>query len=327
MAIDDTLDQMFDLLGVADRVCRKMFREARSRTVPRLSCRRIVVTLLQEPNSTDREIGWQLGMSSAQVSRDVRSLIDASLVSISPSPHHGAQRLLNLTSSGREAAVEVLASLKRAFADAYAEETRTTQAKLAELTLSRKFLQPPGGGRRAYRVLKGDDWSWLFTFWAQQAATKADPNDARHIERISRTMAWVASKPWGRDDMAFVCEEGGRLIGAAVVTLGETPQELDLETTIAWITFLAVDRSNDREAVRREMIVLCAKLANHLSMTSLNMRVPRGQVEMIESLAASGFHKASRQGRRGDEKSWVDYGISNLNQPAYRASFGIVVER
>ena len=65
------------------------------------SQRHVVRTLAQMPESTHADIAWYTGMAGPQVSRTVKELVNAGLVSAEQSASHKRQRLLSLSEAGR----------------------------------------------------------------------------------------------------------------------------------------------------------------------------------------------------------------------------------
>ncbi len=106
---------VLEATDVAARVNRDITRFLRLTNLSKPAAR-IIVELKRCPNLADGELAEQIGMTGAQLSRNVGLLMSSGLVDSEPSPRHKRQRFLKLTEAGSAKAAEVTDARLRAMA-------------------------------------------------------------------------------------------------------------------------------------------------------------------------------------------------------------------
>lgn len=186
-----------------------------------LSEARILYELAHRTDPTAAEIGRELGLDRAQISRTLKRFADRGLVETRDHPQHGRHRLLSLTDAGRAAFAALDSNTRGAIGALLDQLPATNRQNLVEAagTITRALSGEPEAAV-LLRDLRPGDLGWIIH---RQAVLYADEYgwDSGFEALIARILADYHKSFDPAREAAWVAELDGRVVGSVFLVSGD----------------------------------------------------------------------------------------------------------
>ena len=241
--------------------------------------RRVLLELWGHEGRTDAAIAAVLGMDRPQLSRSVRSLIEAGLVDHQAAPDHNRQRLLELTDEGRRVAQE----LSRAWASALMEQiaSLSDEDRVRTLESSQAFVER-GRVRSNLFPLSVREFESADAIWVLEQAEfqrKSRPRNRLYVAAVANDIALALKGP---NAPGYTATIDRKIVGTCLLA----PQPDGLHVGVGG--FFVPGAKPDAEIAGR-LLDACIRLARDNTYIAINAAVDRRDAYQDSALAEAGF--------------------------------------